>query len=698
MKNGVVIGCLMITFYYKLNMLSRSHMMKYLPYVNIKQGSKSVSRFSNGNTLPLTQMPFGMVSFLPQTQVDRGSWFFHPEDRSLEGIRLSHQPSPWIGDYGCFVLLPQRGKPLSETWTNWSSYRPEEATLRPDYLHVKFLRYLTDMSVSPTERGAAFSLDYEGEESAILSILPVGGMMGHRVDVEANRIYGYTSYHSLDVAKDFNMHYVIDFDTDLVADETYVSQGKNQTVEHGKEIEGEEAGIHVTFAGKQVTGRVAISYISEEQAVANLDAELADKSYKDIQDKAESTWEEHLSRIAIETDDEQQMRTFYSSMYRTFLFPHKAYEYNAKGEAIHYSPATGKVHEGVRYTDNGFWDTYRTVYPLFALIAKEEYAEMLEGFINDYVNGGWLPRWISIGEVGCMPSTLIDAVIADAAVKGIVSDAVLEKGLEGMLKHANVAGPEARYGRNGVESYVKLGYVPYDEENESVNLTLDAAYGDFCIAQVAKVLGKPAIEAEYLERSKNYRHLFDKETSFMRARHSDGSFRPDFNPYAWGRDYTESSAFQPSFFAPHDTEGLVELYGGKDRFIQKLDELFAAEPHFTVGGYGCEIHEMSEMAAVDFGQCAISNQPSFHIPFLYAAVGEQEKTDYWVNKICTELFSAADDGFPGDEDNGTMAAWYVFSTLGFYPLCPGTQAYVHFDPLVKKITMNGKGIKDLLAK
>lgn len=670
--------------------------MKYLPYVNTKQGSKSVSRFSNGNTLPLTQMPFGMVSFLPQTQVDRGSWFFHPDDRSLEGVRLSHQPSPWIGDYGCFVLLPQRKKPVVETGANWSSYRPEEAKLNPDLLQVYFQRYRTEMKVTPTERGAAINLDYEGDENAILSILPVGGEMGHRVDSKTNRLYGYTKYHSLDVAKDFKMYYVIEFDRPIMADETYIAEGTNDSVQLGQSVEGEKTSIHVTFDGKKVSGQLAISYISEAQAVQNLENELTGKTFETIHSEAASTWEGYLSRIEVETETEEQMRTFYSSMYRSFLFPHKAYEYDANGEAIHYSPATGKVHSGVRYTDNGFWDTYRTIYPLFALIAKEEYAEMLEGFVNDYINGGWLPRWISIGEVGCMPSTLIDAVIADAAIKGIVSDALLEKALEGMLKHANIAGPEDRYGRNGVIAYLEHGYVPYDVENESVNLTLDAAYGDYCIAQVAKVLGKTDIETEYLARAKNYRHLFDKETGFMRARNRQGEFRPDFDPYAWGRDYTESSAFQPSFFVPHDTDGLVSLYGGKKEFLQKLDALFAAEPRFDVGGYGCEIHEMSEMAAVDFGQCAISNQPSFHIPFLYAAVGEEEKTNYWVKKICEELFTAEDDGFPGDEDNGTMAAWYIFSSLGFYPLCPGKSGYVHFNSLVKNAKINGKDAKEFL--
>lgn len=671
--------------------------MQYLSYVNIKQGSKSVSRFSNGNTLPLTQMPFGMVSFVPQTQVDRGSWFYHPEDRSLEGIRLSHQPSPWIGDYGCFVLLPQRENPLAETWTNWSSYRPQEAKLNPDSLHVYFQRYRVAMGIAPSERGAAIELDYTGEEQATLSILPVDGEMGHRVDAGKGRVYGYTTHHSQDVAKNFKMYYVLEFDTPILEDKTFISLGSNASLKEGKSIEGKKAGIHIAFAGQKVTGRLAISYISEEQAILNLEQELSGQTFSQIHGKAQEKWENYLSRIEMEAETEEQMRTFYSCMYRSFLFPHKAYEVDEQGDPIHYSPATGNVHPGVRYTDNGFWDTYRTVYPLYALIAKEEYAEMLEGFVNDYLEGGWLPRWLSTGEVGCMPSTLIDAVIADAAIKGLVSKELLEKALEGMIKHANEEGPEPRYGRNGVKAYLEHGYVPYDVEGESVNLTLDAAYGDFCIAEVAKVLGKTEIEEEYRLRAKNYRHLFDAETGFMRPRNSLGEFRPNFDPYTWGRDYTESSAFQPSFFVPHDLEGLVELYGGKERFVQKLDELFAAEPRFNVGGYGVEIHEMSELAAVDFGQCAISNQPSFHIPYLYAAVGEQKKTNYWVKKICDELFTAEDDGFPGDEDNGTMAAWYVFSSLGLYPLCPGKPGYVRSESLVKKARINGIDLESYLA-
>ena len=234
--------------------------------------------------------------------------------------------------------------------------------------------------------------------------------------------------------------------------------------------------------------------------------------------------------------------------------------------------------------------------------------------------------------------------------------------------------------------------MPYDKFNESVNLTQDAAYGDWCIARVAEILGKGDIAAEYDRRAKNYRNIFDPETGFMRAKDSKGEFRPDFSPVSWGRDYTEGSAWQNSFAVPHDIEGLAELYGGREQLMRKIDELFAEKPHYEVGGYGREIHEMTEMAAADFGQCAISNQPSFHIPYIYSALGEVDKTAYWVEKLCKEAFSYTDDGFPGDEDNGTMALWYVFSVLGFYPFCPGKPEFVKGKKQVKRAFLCGRDI------
>lgn len=649
--------------------------MGYLQYVNIKQGTFSEHRFSNGNTLPLTQLPFAMAGFAPQTE-DRGGWFYHPASHALEGVRLTHQPSPWIGDYGAFLLTPQTGALKHTPARAWSGYRPADAVLTPNYLKVHFLRARTDFELTPTVRGCKLRLSYPSDRTPYLSVFPVYGNYTFRVDYDKNCVYVTSDGARGDFHVDFKAYLVMRFSVPIDREKTVCG----------------DTYLHVAFSSPNVEADAATSYVGFDQAAANCADECACVSFDAQRAKGESIWEEYLSRIEIEPTDEKQMRTFYSCLYRTGLFPHKAYEMR-DGKPIHYCPFDGSVRAGVRYTDNGFWDTYRTEYPLLARIARKEYAEMLEGFVTDYRDGGWLPRWPSIGERGCMPSTLIDAVIADAAVKGIADPALLETALEGMLNHANHDAPNEDLGRQGAGAYLQYGYVPKDVvRSDSVNLTLDAAYGDFCIAQVAHVLGKTELEAKYRKRALNYRNLFDAETGFMRGKKSDGTFDDAFDPFDWGGDYTEGSAWQSSFAVPHDVDGLAALYGGRDKLIEKLDELFSTPPLYNIGGYGCEIHEMTEMAAVDFGQCAISNQPSFHLPYLFAALGAPEKTAYWVRKLCAEAFSAEDDGFPGDEDNGTTAAWYVLSTLGIYDICPGKNELIRIPMLCRRAKILGRDI------
>ncbi|MBO5230671.1 MAG: GH92 family glycosyl hydrolase [Clostridia bacterium] len=650
--------------------------MKYCNYVNTKQGSKSVHRYSNGNTLPLVQLPFGMAAFAPQTVENNVRWYYHPDSRSLEGIRLTHQPSPWIADYGAMIFMPQNklmGGADGEE--RWSGFRPEDAVLSPYYLKIRLLRSRCDFELAPTERGAAVKVTFDEDGGNYLSVLPVKGNCSYRFNEKTNTLYASTDMHMSGEAVKFKNYIVVKFpDGSVDADKTLVSSGEK--FRSGTKCRGKKAGIHIALKNKETEIKIATSYISFEQAMLNLETELSGKTFNQIKNEAENIWEGYLSRIKIETKDKKLFKTFYSCMYRAFLYPHKCYEYDKNGNPVHYCPHDGSIRNGVRYTDNGFWDTYRTVYPFFALVAKDELREMLRAFIMEYTESGWLPRWLSIGECGCMPSTLVDAVICDGAVKGFIDNDLLEIALEGMIKHSVTNAPHKRFGRNGAESYCKLGYVPYEEEKETVNLTLDAAYGDWCIAEVAKILGKTDIEKEYRKRALNYKNLFDPETGFMRAKDKNGKFRPDFTPIGWGRDYTEGSAWQNSFAVPHDIDGLAELYGGKEKLIKKIDELFAAPPHYEIIGYDCEIHEITEMAAVDFGQCGMNNQPSFHIPYIYSALGNVEKTAYWVKKICDELFSFEDDGFPGDEDNGTTAIWYIFGVLGLYPFCPGRPEYV----------------------
>ncbi len=633
----------------------------YIDYVNTKIGTENSPRFSTGNTLPLIQMPFGMVSFCPQTERIEGQkeWFFSPSKPYLEGIRLTHQPSPWIGDYGTVLFVPQNDIISTTPAGAWSGYRIDESVFRPDYLKINFLRSRCVFELSPSERGGTIRLSFANETGNVLSLLNIEGNTSYRF--ENNILYGTNNFHSKDDAKNFNMFFVVKFSPNTISN---------------VEIDEEKCACHIFINGKNLSACVGISYINHEMAISNIEYE----NFEENRNNATKAWEEKLSRIEIDAD-EKQKTIFYSCMYRAFLFPHKAYEIDKGGNTIHYSPSLGSTCKGVRYTDTGFWDTFRTQFPLFSLIEKDEYAKMLEGFLNDYLESGFLPRWPSIGEVGCMPSTLIDAVIADAVVKNIGSKSLHEGLLDAMIKHANVKSHERRYGREGVLEYVKYGYVPCDLYSESVNLTLDFAYGDFCIATVAKCLGKEEIYKEYSLRSKSYKSLFDDKTKFMRGKDSSGNFSSDFCPYSWGGNYTESSAWQATLSVVHDIEGLCELFGGKNNLLSYLDDLFDAKPIYKVGSYGGEIHEMTEMAQVDFGQCAISNQPSFAIPYFYAYLGEKEKSQRWVEKICNELFT--ENKFPGDEDNGSMASWYILSCIGKYPICPSKNEWVEITPLVK---------------
>ncbi len=651
--------------------------MKYLPYVNTKMGTRSIAKYSNGNTLPLTQLPFGMLSLCPQTD-GSSRWLYSPDFPFVEGIRLTHQPSPWIGDYGTILMMPQNDIIANDAQGASSSFLEKDSHLCPDYMRLSLLRPECVIELSPTERACAIRLNFKNNRQSYLSFLATQG--NYTYALEGDTLLVTNDAHSQDDARDFKMYLVARF--------------PHGAIDKDKSMLANSY-AHIALTSQKVEVCVAISYISHDMALLNLEREIGEGGFDEVRKNAEEIWEEHLGRIEINEDSDALMRTFYSCMYRAFLFPRKAYELDKNGTPLHYSPFDGKVREGVRYTDNGFWDTYRTVYPLYSLIARDEYRDMLRSFVGDYNECGWLPRWISIGEVGCMPSTLIDAVIAEACTQKIADKALLENALEGMLHHATTPSKQGRYGRNGIAEYIKYGYVPCDKYRESVNLTLDFAYGDWCIATVAKALGKDDIYNEYIKRAKSYKNLFDADTTFMRGRAEDSSLRPDFDPFKWGGDYTEASAYQSSLAVPHDIEGLCELYGGRSELISYLDRLFSAPASFRVHGYGAEIHEMSEMAVVDFGQCAISNQPSFHIPYMYAYLGENEKSEYWVRRICTELFKPMPDGYPGDEDNGTMSAWYILSCLGMYRMCPGKDEWVRIKPLVNDAKILGKSIDEI---
>lgn len=670
--------------------------MDYTAYVNIKQGTFSEHRYSYGNTLPLVTAPFGMNAFCLQTKGEAEGWYYHPSHMQTEGIRLTHQPSPWVRDYGYFVFMPQSGEVSIKEGERCSGF--QELDMNPAGMEIYLKRYQARIGIAPSERGAAAEIIWDTDKTPRLAVCPADFTAGAELDTEKQELTGWVNAYGDGTRKDFKLYFYMKFNRPIDAEKTVITKSSGE-MEKGTAGEGAGVGINIAFAmrkGETLQITLGTSFISSKLAKISAEREISSKTYSEIKEETKKKWNELLSKIEI-TDTEEKKKTFYSCMYRCFLFPHIFYEYDTEGKAVHYSTKSGKTEAGMMYTDNGFWDTFRTLYPLYGLLIPDKLKEMLEGYLNFYQEEGWLPKWISPGERGIMPGTLIDVVLADAAVKGLLTQKQMELALEGMLKNATTASGTYLNGRIGVLDYVEKGYVPADKYRESINNSLDAYYCDYGISQVARLLGKEELAGEYEKRSQNYRLLFDEKAGFLRGRNADGS-RPDsFSPIVWGEGYCEGAAWQNGFAVQYDVEGLASLYGGKEQLAQKLDELFATPPAYEVGSYPGEIHEMTEMANADFGQCAISNQPSFHIPYLYAAIGEKEKTAYWVSRMVQEAFNSTEKGFPGDEDNGSMGAWYVFGVLGIYPLCPGKAEYVTGICNAKEIKVSlGNGRKLLI--
>jgi predicted alpha-1,2-mannosidase len=653
--------------------------------VNLLQGTRSTPQFSTGNTLPIAALPFGMAHWTLQTQ-DGTPWFFQPEQRRIQGLRCTHQLSPWLGDYGQASFLPFRGNPRVEAADRASSYQVETARLRPYSLELFLLRYRTKVELVPTVRCCVLTADFESQPEVTSWAKEPRGLI---VDIpqtasEVQRLPGQRRIRFTSTAtsggtpENFATYYVLEFS------EPYATCDVEHAAKHLVAVVGFKgiATMHV---------KIATSFISFEQAELNLEREIGNRKFADLRESAKTEWNTHLRRVEIEGATAEQQKTFYSCLYRTLLFPRIWHEPAAGGGVHHFSAFNGKVEPGLMYADHGYWDVYRAWYPLMSILFPERLGEILQAWVNAYKEGGWLPQFPSPGYRACMTGSLIDAVFGDAAVKGIAGFD-LATAYEGLKKHATVPGnPSKGYGRVGVEQYLKLHYVPADLIEQSAAETVDAAFGDFCIAQVARVLGREDDARMFMTRSGNWRNIFDERVRFPRGKNADGSWLTPFDPFTWGSPYVEGSAWQHRWDAPQDIPGMIAAMGGPVASAAALEKMLTLAPLFNVGVYGEEIHEMSEMAAVAFGQYAQSNQPSHHLLYLFAHAGRADRTQFWVRRVMQELYTS--ESFPGDEDTGSMAAWYVLSALGFYPACPGKAEYTLGSPLFSRSKVhldNGK--------
>jgi predicted alpha-1,2-mannosidase len=515
-----------------------------------------------------------------------------------------------------------------------------------------------------------------------------------QISMKEKKITGYCRNNSGGVPDNFHNYFVIVFDKAF----TEVSTWKDSILTDGSTMaEGKHVMAILTFKtkkGELVHARVASSFISPEQAELNLQREIGQNTFDQTKSKAEDAWNKELARVKVEGGTVDQTRTFYTALYRTMLFPRKFYELDANNKIMHYSPYNGKVLPGYMFTDNGFWDTFRAVFPYFTLMHPTLSSHIMEGMANTYEESGWLPEWASPGHRDCMIGSNSAVNIADAYLKGIRGFDIA-KLYKAIIKNTENEGPLHSVGRYGVKYYNKLGYIPYNVGvNENAARTLEYSFADWCIWKLAKDLGRPQEEINlFAKRAKNYENVFDKSVNFMRGRNEDGTFQSPFRPDKWGDAFTEGSSWHYTWCVFHDPQGLANLMGGREKMAQRLDEVFTSAPTFDYSYYGVQIHEITEMLIANMGQYAHGNQPVQHAIYLYNYLGQPWKGQYQLRQVMDKLYNPNPDGLCGDEDNGQTSAWYVFSAMGFYPVAPGTGEYVFGSPLFRKISLtleNGK--------
>jgi predicted alpha-1,2-mannosidase len=660
--------------------------------VSVLVGTQSKFSLSTGNTYPAIAMPWGMNFWTPQTGEMGDGWAYTYTADKIRGFKQTHQPSPWMNDYGQFSIMPvTSGQAFGEEErASWFSHKAEVA--KPYYYSVYLADHDVTAELTPTERAAFFRFTFPERDRSYIVVDAFDRGSSVTIVSDGNKITGYTTRNSGGVPENFKNYFVIEFDkpftyTAILTDGTIEEDSNEATANHSMAVIG-----FPTIRGEVVHARIASSFISTEQAELNL-KELA-TTFDETSDKGRARWNEVLGRIEVEDDNIDNLRTFYSNLYRSVLFPRDFSEIDANGNRVHYSPYNGEVRQGEMFTDTGFWDTFRSLFPLVNLVYPEMGARMQAGLVNAWLESGFLPEWASPGHRNTMVGNNSASVVADAYLKGIRGydiDALWEA-----VKHgANANHPTVRAtGRYGWEYYNDLGYVPYDVGiNENAARTLEYAYNDWCIYTLGKALEKPEDEiAVYGERAMNYRNLFDSQTKLMRGRNSDGTFQSPFNPLKWGDAFTEGNSLHYTWSVFHDPAGLISLMGGSAEFNRMLDGVFTMPPDFDDSYYGFPIHEIREMQIMNMGNYAHGNQPIQHMIYLYNWSGEPWKAQYWIREVMNKLYSAAPDGYCGDEDNGQTSAWYVFSAMGFYPVCPGSGEYAIGSPLFRKMTVHpGEG-------
>ena len=674
--------------------LQSSAVKNPVDYVSTLVGTQSKFELSTGNTYPATALPWGMNFWTPQTGKMGDGWAYTYDADKIRGFKQTHQPSPWMNDYGQFAIMPVTGGLVfdQDRRASWFSHKAEVA--KPYYYKVYLADHDVTTELAPTERAAMFRFTYPETKNAYVIVDAFDKGSYVKVIPEENKIIGYSTKNSGGVPENFKNYFVIQFDKPF----TFVSTVfENNILPNETEAKGNHTGAVIGFATKKgeiVHARVASSFISPEQAELNL-KELGKNSFDQLVANGREVWNREMSKIEVEDDNIDHLRTFYSCLYRSMLFPRSFYEIDAKGQVMHYSPYNGEVRPGYMFTDTGFWDTFRCLFPFLNLMYPSMNQKMQEGLVNAYKESGFLPEWASPGHRDCMVGNNSASVVADAYIKGLRGYDI--ETLWEALKHgANAHLRGTASGRLGYESYNQLGYVANNIGiGQNVARTLEYAYNDWAIYTLGKKLGKPESEIDiYKKHALNYKNVYHPERKLMVGKDNKGVFNPNFDAVDWSGEFCEGNSWHWSFCVFHDPQGLINLMGGKKEFNAMMDSVFVIPGKLGMESRGM-IHEMREMQVMNMGQYAHGNQPIQHMVYLYNYSSEPWKAQYWIREIMNKLYTAGPDGYCGDEDNGQTSAWYVFSALGFYPVCPGTDEYIIGTPLFKSAKLhleNGKTI------
>lgn len=657
-------------------------------YVNTLQGTDSHFGLSYGNTYATTAMPYAMHTWSAQTGANGEGWKYQYSVDKIRGFQQAHQCSPWVSDYAVYSFMPIEGTLEVNQEKRASKFSHSNEIAKPHYYKVTLDNGITT-EMAPTTRGVHLRFSFPGNGDAYLVLDGYTDMSEVKIDPQKRQIIGWVNNQRfVNHAENFRSYFVVQFDKPFEAYGTWENQN-DKTFPAEIYRQGKGAGVYLKFKkGAKVQVKAASSYISQQQAILTLNRELgSDKNLEQTKARGAETWNKLLNRVLVEGGTDEQIRTFYSCLFRANLFSRKFYERNENNEPYYYSPYDGKIYNGYMYTDNGFWDTFRTQFPLTNILHPTMQGRYMNALLDAHDQCGWLPSWSQPGETGGMIGNHAISLLADAWAKGIRTFNP-DRALKAYAHEAMNKGPwGGANGRIFWKEYFQLGYVPYPESSGSTAQTVEYAYDDWCGYELARMTGNKFYMDVFERQMYNYRNVFDPTVGFMRGKDKDGKWQEPFDPFVWGGPYCEGNAWHYTWSVFHDVQGLIDLFGSAENMVSKMDSVFTVPNIIKPGTYGGIIHEMKEMELAGMGQYAQGNQPIQHMIYMYSYAGQPWKTQYWARQIMNRLYNSTEKGYPGDEDQGGMASWYVLSALGIYSVCPGTDEYVLGSPLFKKATI-----------